>query len=232
MKHRHTGKYKSNTPKGGTVFKKRPIHEVSKKRKKVFKRLKPKKITMKMSYDEVEQSSAEELSDKADRGELTLSDIEKIEEVWDIDLSEYTQRNWDIDKENILNSKPKYGDEGDIKRFMFEPSSKTFILSGDEMHSRLLHAHKVSEPEDDEEFMFDDFIRGIYSKSKNKVFIRTWWKPDSPYDEYGVDDMDKSYEMQMRLKNQLKAMGVPEDTEVVFDIDNKQLMEEMGGRGW
>jgi len=266
MKHRHNGRYRSRKPKGGTTYKKKPLHPKTKKIFKIFMN-KHKHLSwpqIKKSYpmvnpladddgdgvlnkddcrpwdkkrqdltdDEVRLATTEELVDLAEEGELTERDVGKIEDIWGVDLSEFTERNWDIDEENILNSTPKYGVDGDIKRFMFEPNKKKFIMGGDILHSLLLHSHKTNEPEDGAELHFDDFVRGIYSRKANKVFIRTWFKPSGPYDNFDADDWDASFKMQDRLAKQLKTMGVPEDVEIVYDTDNKKLNEELGGRGW
>jgi len=146
-------------------------------------------------------------------------------------VSKYSTQNFIINNDNIFDSKDRWtGERPDVMRFMWHPETNDFILSGNRQHANLLHSHKVVEKKDVPKF--DEWVRGIYSRKTNTIYLRPYFNRPDPYTEFNVRFEKQSVRSQERLLRKLVEQGVPKDSMVVFNTDNARLQEKEGSILW
>jgi len=72
----------------------------------------------------------------------------------------------------------------------------------------------------------NEWVRGFYEPSRNKLFIRHYFNPKSRYAEFTSKNFDISEKMQGRLVKKLKAYGLPADVKIEYNVDNQLLHNE------
>jgi len=80
-------------------------------------------------------------------------------------ISQVTINNWNLNKENILESKYKWSKTKDIISFIYCPKTREFALGNGCSHKTLIQVFKTS---------YKEFIRGIYIRNKKKVILRAY----------------------------------------------------------
>ena len=83
-----------------------------------------------------------------------------------IKIAKEFERNWIINRKKPLESKYRWGDEGDIISFIYSPETGEFGLSRGQRHKDMIQAYPNTP--------FEKFVRGIYIKSKRKIMLRAY----------------------------------------------------------
>ena len=114
-----------------------------------------------------------------------------------------------FDYKKILNTTTYLG------RIMWNPKTGE-ILYGDESHADLLR-HKGKD------LNINHWVRGIYSKKGNTLYVRHYFNPLSTYAEFTSKDFETSERLQKRFINRLR---LPKDVKVEYNATNEKLRQE------
>lgn len=119
-------------------------------------------------------------------------------------------KGYDVSKLNKYNLNAKQ-----FKRsIMWNPRTKQFI-SGEESHSDLLRRKGKDN--------INEWVRGIYDKDSNTIYVRHYWNPKSHYAEFTAKDFENSEKQQKQFIKHLKpAKGV----KVRYNSTNESLRQE------
>lgn len=128
------------------------------------------------------------------------------------------QSDWVIDKKNILNTHNiKTGEK--LQKFNWHPVTNEIIMGGNVPHVTLLR-------EKGENQNINEWVRGFYEPSRNKLFIRHYFNPKSRVAEFTSKSFDLSEKMQAKLVKKLKEYGLPADVKIEYNVDNQFLHNE------
>lgn len=116
------------------------------------------------------------------------------------------QTQWEIDKDNILESRMKVGDKK-IFKFCYHPASGEFIFGAEpESHKEMIVEHGIHR--------FECYVRGIYFREKKTVYLRMHEREP---------DLLKTCMM-------LRQKGLPDGERIIWgEKAAKELVEELRG---
>jgi CO dehydrogenase/acetyl-CoA synthase beta subunit len=114
--------------------------------------------------------------------------------------------NWNIDKENVLESINKHS-SGRIFKFCYHPLSGEFLMGAmPENHKEIVIEHGIHR--------FDNYVRGIYFADKMTVYLR--WHDNEAY----LND----------TKAMLRENGVPEEIRIIWgEKAARELADDLRG---
>jgi apolipoprotein D and lipocalin family protein len=113
------------------------------------------------------------------------------------------------EKEPSLHAKTKLN-----SRIMWNPKTKQFI-SGDESHSDLLRRSTKGN--------INEWVRAIYDKDSNTIYVRHYFNPKSHYAEFTAKDFENSEKQQKQF---IKHLKLPKGVNVRYNSTNESLRQE------
>lgn len=123
MRHKHPGKYRSRTPRGYIIYKNRPLHKISKEKRKLFTYLNRKPYET-GGYVDFDKKDIEQVK-------MYYGDKDSVEVPVDEDF-EVEYHIHPKDKTRILNRVNKFPSNEDILEFKKYPTQSMMIFQNDE----------------------------------------------------------------------------------------------------